>query len=507
MEREFENSYRKLLVLSRKTSLLRSIEAHLAWDQETYLPSASIDLRSEQLTLLADITHNYAISAQFKKNLANLIDLTSGLFRSSNCTKEEAANLREWRRDYLKAVNLPGAFVRKFATTTSQALHAWQEAKKSNQFALFLPHLERIIQLNRKKAKLLGFHEHPYDALLDLYEPEMTVAQLTPLFTQLKISLKQLVKELQSQPLPPSDFLFLSYAPDQQMRIFHALLEQMGFTSDRSRLDISTHPFCTGTPFDLRMTTSMHRENFMANFFAVLHEGGHGLYCLGRPLAHFGEPLSESASLGVEESQSRFWETIIGHSLPFWRNFYPKLQKEFPEQLGNVTLSSFYRAIHQVRPSYIRIHADEVTYTLHILVRFEIEKAFIEGTLSAKELPEAWNAAMEEYLGITPRKDCEGCLQDIHWAMGAMGYFPTYTLGNLYAAQLFETMQNSFPDWEERLNTGDLSFLCQWLKGEIHQYGRCYSPQELMRKTTGQQLSALPYLRYLEEKYRGLNRE
>jgi carboxypeptidase Taq len=288
------------------------------------------------------------------------------------------------------------------------------------------------------------------------------------------------------------------------MRFAHLLLKSMGFAPESARLDQTMHPFCSGTPFDTRMTTHVHHENPMSNFFAVLHEGGHGLYCQGLPVEQFGSPLCESASLGIDESQSRFWETLIGHSRPFWRYFLPLLEEQFAEQLGGIDLDSFYRAINIVKPSYIRIHADEVTYSLHVIIRFEIEKSLIEGTMKVKDLPEVWGEKMREYLGIVPRSDAEGCLQDIHWSMGAMGYFPTYTLGNIYAAQLFSTFAKDHPDWEEKVGSGELHFIRQWMQEKIHRWGRRYTPTELIRHATGSGLSELPYIAYLEKKFGAL---
>lgn len=504
MTSKFDKLYKKLKETSRETATLQAMQMLLEWDQETYMPSSSIDLRSKQLEMLAHLVHKSSTSKKFKKLLGSLVDLDVGTYASSDFNEEQIANLREWRRDYVRTAKLPASFVKKFANITSRAQHAWAEAKRTSSYKLFQPHLEKIVDLNRKKADLLGFHDHPYNALLNLYEPDMTVAELNPLFAKLKIALMNLLREIQTKPAPHSDFLYKYYAPQQQMAFAHLLLKEMGFPPERSRLDLSMHPFCNGTPLDLRMTTHVHHEKPMANFFAVLHEGGHGLYCLGRPAEHFGEPLSESVSLGVDESQSRFWETYIGHSYPFWRSFYPMLQEEFSEQLGGVDLDSFYRAINYVHPSFIRIHADEVTYSLHIIVRFELEKAFIEGALKAKELPEAWNEKMREYLGIEPSKDSEGCLQDIHWSMGMMGYFPTYSLGNIYGAQLFQTMQKTFPDWENKIAHGDLAFLREWLKEKIHKHGRAYLPKELVQRATGQPLSEQPYIQYLETKFRKL---
>ncbi|MBS3904494.1 MAG: carboxypeptidase M32 [Simkania sp.] len=502
---QHELAYKKILAHSLETTLLGSVESVLAWDQETYMPSAAIELRSKQLEMLAHLVHKHHTSPKFKKLLNSLIDLEHGTYATTSFTEGQLANLREWRRDYLKMAKLPSSFVKTFARTTSQAQHVWAEAKRTNRFDLFQPYLDKIILLNRKKANFLGFQEHPYDALIDLYEPDMTVRELTPIFARLKLALMTLLREIASKPAPHRDFLHKQYPPHQQMQFAHLLLKTMGFEPETSRLDLSMHPFCSCiSPNDTRMTTHVHHEDPMANFFAVLHEGGHGLYGLGRPIEHFGSPLSESVSLGVDESQSRFWETIIGHSLPFWHYFFPLLEEQFPDQLGGIDLETFHRAINSVRPSLIRIHSDEVTYSLHIIIRFELEKALIEGSLKSKELPEAWNEKMREYLGVAPSQDSEGCLQDIHWSMGAMGYFPTYTLGNLYAAQIFSTFKKKYPQWETKVAQGDLRFIRDWLKSTLHCCGRLYPPRELMQKITGQPLNEQPYLDYLNEKFRSL---
>ncbi len=505
MAEKTEQLYKKLLALSQESTTLSTIESVLSWDQETYMPAKGISLRSQQLELIAHLVHKHRTSPKFRKLLSALVDLETGTFTDTSLGEEKLANIREWRRDYLQTAKLPASFVKMFARTTSQAQHMWAEAKRSSNFKLFRPHLEKIVALNRKKADFLGFQEHPYDALLDLYEPGMTIRDLTPIFAKLKLALMNLLREITAKPTPHDDFLYKLYSPNQQMVFAHLLLKAMGFEPETSRLDLTMHPFCMGiSPNDTRMTTHVHPENPMANFFAVLHEGGHGLYSVGRPMEHFGSPLCDSVSLGVDESQSRFWETVIGHSLPFWRNFFPLLQEHFSEQLGGIELETFHRAINIVRPSFIRIHADEVTYSMHIIIRFELEKALIEGTLKAKDIPEAWNEKMREYLGIEPKSDAEGCLQDIHWSMGAIGYFPTYTLGNLYAAQILAVFKKEHPQWESKIAKGELGFIREWLKEKIHRFGRRYPPKELMQKVTGKPLSEQPYIDYLEEKYRSL---
>lgn len=502
MNTSYEKNYSQLFAYSRECTLLESIEGILGWDQETYMPSSAIGLRSSQMELLAHLRHKHATSPKFKRLLSSLIDLKSGDYIATDLPKEKWAALREWRRDFLQASKLPSSFVRLFAKTTSEAQHVFATAKDHADFSLLAPHLEKIVSLNRRKADYLGFEEHPYDALLDLYEPGMTIRELVPLFFRLKEELLFLVKEIQTKEPPRTDFLHKEYSQTNILRFSHLLLKTMGFSSETSRLDLSVHPFCASiSPYDTRMTTHMHNNDPMGTILAVLHEGGHGLYSMGRPAEHFGSPLCMPVSLGIDESQSRFWETLIGLGLPFWRYFFPILQEECVDQLGGIDFDTFYRAINHVHPSCIRIHADEVTYNLHIILRLEIEKALIEGTLKVKEIPELWNEKMETYLGIRPKNHREGCLQDIHWSMGAIGYFPTYTLGNLYAAELFASFKKHYSEWEERIARGDLGFIREWLKEKIHKFGRIYSPKELIQNATGNPLSETAYISHLKKKF------
>jgi carboxypeptidase Taq len=500
-----KNAYAKLHDLSRNAAVLSSVYQLLEWDQETYLPSEGISYRARQIEALATLVHKEKTSPRFAKALDQLIAIDTGEIQDDRLSPAQIAALKRWRRDYLKAVKLPPSFVKAFAQTTSQAIHTWASARKKSDFSLFAPFLEKIVALSRKKADFLGFKEHPYDALLDGFEPEMTTAFLIPLFSNLKIALTDLLKKIHIKAPPSDSFLQGDFSHAKQLAFARKLLSAMGFHPSSARLDESNHPFCSGiSPKDTRMTTHVHLEALMKNIFAVLHEGGHGLYHQGLPEEHYGTPLSESASLGIDESQSRFWETIIGHSLPFWKHFYPQLQKEFPEKFMDIPLHEFHAAINSVKPSFIRIHADEVTYSLHIIIRFEIEKALLEGQIKTKEIPEIWNEKMREYLGISPHDDALGCLQDIHWSMGAIGYFPTYTLGNLYAAQIFEVFEKTHPTWKEKVEAGDLLFIGSWLKSEIHRYGREFTPQELIVKVTGKQLTEKPYLNYLNRKFGAL---
>ncbi len=500
-----KNLYAQLHELSKTTALLSSMEALLDWDQETYMPKEAIHFRSIQVEMVASLAHKSKTSKPFAKLLNQLIDIKTGEILDETLSSEQIASLKEWRRDYIKAIKLPNKFVKQFAKTVSTATHAWKSAKHHNDFKEFAPHLEKVVSLSRKKADILGFTEHPYDALLDLYEPEMKTSTLIPLFSKLKLHLTQLIKTIKAAPPIPYEFLNCHCPKYKQIAFAHLLLKGMGFHENNSRLDISSHPFCAGiAPDDIRMTTRINPDDPTFSIFAVLHEGGHGLYALGRRKELFGSPLAESLSLGIDESQSRWWETLIGQSLPFWQHFYPLLQEEFPEQFKSIYLDDFFRAINHVQPSLIRIESDEVTYNLHIIVRFEMEKALIEGTLKVRDIPDAWNEKMREYLGISPLFDTEGCLQDIHWSLGLFGYFPTYTLGNLYAAQFFAVFEQAFPQWKEKVAKGDLGFVREWLKDHIHRYGRQYSPSELCSKITGKALTEDPFIHYLNTKYKAL---
>lgn len=499
--------YTQLHEISKTATLLNSTSNLLQWDQETYMPPEGIGLRSLQIEQLASLVHKQKTGGAFSKALGKLINIETGEIYDASLSPAQMAALREWRKDYIRDKKLPTAFVKKFAQTTSSGVFAWTQAKRHNSFKEFAPHLEKIISLSRKKADLLGFKEHPYDALLDLFEPEMTVAYLSPLFTSLKLSLTTLLQEIAVCPPVPVDCLHGDFPLAKQMHFSHRLLEAMGMVKDISNLSLTMHPFCSGLhPKDTRLTTFVNPEFLPACLFGVLHEGGHGLYNAGLPPQHFGSPLCESLSLGIDESQSRWWEILIGHSLPFWQHFYPQLQNEFPEKLSSVPLDEYYEAINTVKPSLIRVQADAVTYSLHVILRFELEKALIEGSLKVKEVPEAWNEKMREYLGIVPIGASDGCLQDIHWAMGLVGYFPTYTLGNLYSAQFFTAFEKTHPEWKEKVAKGDLAFIRQWLHDNIYRYGRQFSAEELCTRITGSPVTAQPYVNYLEQKFKALYR-
>lgn len=494
--------YDQLFTLSRRIHTLGGISSLLNWDKDTYMPPGAAAARAEQMELIASIIHKEHTAPAYVKALSQLIDLETGTLIAQKLKHEQKAALREWRRDYLKLKALPKAFVEEWAHITSQASHVWAYARKTDSYSHFAPYLDRIIQLAKRKADFLGYEEHPYDSLVDHYEPEMTKAKLDKLFKQLKAPLTALVHRLSScEPIDDS-FLFGRFSENKQISFSHKLLEAMGYPKEHGRMDFSAHPFCMAAhATDNRLTTRLHHSSLMSNILTVLHEGGHSLYELGLPQEAWGSPMGQAVSMAIHESQSRWWETRIGLSKSFWKHFLPELQQSFPKQLKEVTLDRFYRAINRVNPDFIRVEADEVTYCLHVMLRYELEVALIEGSLAVRDLPAAWEEKMQNYLGITPPNNRLGCLQDMHWSVGAIGYFPTYALGNLYAAQFFEAFEEEHPKWQKHVSKGELFFVKDWLGQNIHSHGRTYRSEDLAKRLTKKRLSAKPYLDYLENKY------
>jgi carboxypeptidase Taq len=497
------DDYDAVHALSRQSHVLYGISHLLEWDQETYMPPAASPFRAEQLKTLAGIIHKDRTSKKFEKALSKLIDLETGNHLDHSLPPEKKRAVELWRKDYLKSKALPTKFVEDFAKLSSQAMEAWRHARKENSFSQFAPFLDKVVVMNRRKAKLLGYKDHPYDALLDLYEPDITTKDIDPLFADLRQSITGILTKIKSKKQVETSFLKGNSSDEKQLEFGKKLLEKMGYDMQKGRLDQSTHPFSTSShPTDSRITTRIHQDNVISNICVVLHEGGHSLYEMGFPEDQFGSPLAEPVSLGVHESQSRWWETRIGHSKPFWQYYLPELQKHFGGQLEKVNLDQFYKGINQVNPSLIRVEADEVTYNLHVILRYEIEKGLIEGSLNVRDVPAAWNAKMQELLGVTPESNDKGCLQDIHWSMGAMGYFPTYTLGNLYSSHLFQGFENKHPDWKERVSKdGELKFIREWLHDNVYKHGRRYTSKELLKNATGKDFSAKAFTDYLENKY------
>lgn len=501
-KKDFEKSYRALYLHSKKIHTLHSALALLHWDQETYMPKGAIHARSEQIAELSHIIHRYRTNSSFKNPLEKLIDLESAEYLVKGLSRQEKICLREWRREFLRATRLPASFVKEFSELTSQATNIWAHAKKSSSFQLFAPFLEKIVDFNQKKAELLGYEDHPYDALLYSHEPSIGTKRVEALFEALEKELKTILSKITNSPSFETSFLKKKVSDQKQLEIGEMLLSKLPLNPHHSRLDRSIHPFSTAMhPSDSRITTRFISDRFLSNIFAILHEAGHSLYEMGLPSRHFGTPLAEAVSLSIHESQSRWWETLVGQSFAFWQFFYPLLQKKLPH-LEKISLTHFYRAIHEVRPSLIRIEADEVTYCLHVILRFDIEKRLMKKELKVSEIPEAWNAKIQDLLGISPSNDQEGCLQDIHWSLGEFGYFPTYALGNLFAAQFFQSFAKEEPKWEEEISNGKFAPMKKWLEEKIHSQGKSYDAQQLVEKVTGKPLEIAPYCTYLKEKYR-----
>ncbi len=485
---------------------LSSAASVLSWDQETYMPAGGGAARADQLATLQTIAHDRFVSPEIEALLTQWIDPATGepTDRDGDAWNEPArALLREVWRDFSRAKKLPSDFVKRLGRESSIAQQVWTEARAKNDYPRFLPHLRTMVALKREEAGYLGYTHSPYDALLDTYEPGATVSQLQPLFAALRKRLVPLLERVLASPVAVDEtVLFRSYDIGKQLDFSRVVLTAMGYDFERGRLDLAAHPFTTSFhPSDVRVTTRVYEKEFPVCLFSCIHEGGHGLYDQGLDPVHYGTPLGEALSLGIHESQSRLWENCVGRSRPFWRCFFPMLQQTFPEALAGVAQADFYAALNRVQRSLIRVEADELTYNLHIMLRFEIELDVIEGRSAVEDLPAIWKDKMKSYLGVVPERDADGVLQDLHWSVGAFGYFPTYTLGNLYASQFYDQAHRDISNLEGEIEAGRLIVLTQWLNQKIHRWGRTFTTDQLARRVTGRELSPEPFLTYLENKY------
>ncbi|WP_447977649.1 carboxypeptidase M32 [Candidatus Nitrospira bockiana] len=495
----------------REIQHLNSTASLLSWDQETYMPPGGGEARAEQIATLQTLAHDRLIGPDIERLLGQWVDPATGQASDAGgepWDESARALLREVWRDFSRAKKLPSDFVSRLARETSIAQQVWAEAKQKNDYQLFLPHLRTVLALKREEADYLGYADRPYDALLDHYEPRMTVSHLQPIFAALKARLVPLLtRVLQSDVKIDDGVLFQRYPADRQIEFGKLVLTAMGYDFRRGRLDLSAHPFTTSFhPTDVRVTTRVYEQELPACLFSCIHEGGHGLYDQGLDPDRYGTPLGEALSLGIHESQSRLWENCVGRSRPFWRCFYPMLRQVFPEQLDHVALDDFYAAINRVKPTLIRVEADELTYNLHIMLRFDLEQDLIEGRVRVEDLPSRWNEKMREYLGISAPTEADGVLQDVHWSLGAFGYFPTYTLGNLYAAQLYGQARREMSHLDAEIEAGRLVVLTRWLNQKVHRWGRMFTAEHLMQRVTGAALTPEPFLHYLETKYGELYR-
>jgi carboxypeptidase Taq len=493
----------RLRALDAELRRLIHVSAVLSWDQETYMPPKAVGERSEQLELLSGLIHDRQCSPELGGLLSQAGVSDRRPLGPDDAAPVERAYLRELYRAYRRSTRLPRRLVTELAKQAAVGQARWQEARKASDFGQFAPQLEVILGLVREIASCLGYTEHPYDPLLDEYEPWMKTSELERVFAGLRPKLRGLVQRIRSSGRQPdTSFLKTPYPVDRQREFSLTVLRAIGYDFQRGRLDESAHPFTTTLGrADVRLTTRYNPEFFNTGVFGTIHEAGHGLYELGIGAELADTILADGTSMGIHESQSRMWENLIGRSLPFWVFFYPRLKALFPQALEAVRLEDFHRAINAVEPSLIRVEADEVTYNLHILVRFELEKRLISGELKVGELPEAWNAQYREDLGVSVPDDAQGVLQDIHWSMGSFGYFPTYALGNLYAAQFYRTMKRDLPGMEEELVRGEFAPVLSWLRDKVHRLGRLVPAAELCRQVTGESLDPACLAEYLEGKY------
>lgn len=494
---DIDTIYSQLVAHSRETAMLGSIESLLGWDERTLMPVAAGEYRAEQITFLAGMIHRRKTEPQVGEWLNELAGSETDLH------SDRGATVRELKRRYDREVKLPQALVEELARTAVLGQQAWVTARANNDFLAFKPLLEKTFKLKREAAEAIGYAECAYDALLDDFEPGALTSQVASVLAGLREQLVPLVAEIRESGREPKvEIITRHYPREAQERFAKEVAAKIGFDFDRGRLDVTHHPFCTGLgPSDCRITTRYDERHFNGAFFGVLHEAGHGIYEQGLRAEWYGLPPGEAASLGIHESQSRMWENLVGRSRAFWEHFYAPAQRMFPTALAAVSLDDFYGAINDVRPSLIRVEADEATYNLHILVRFELEQALLQGDLRADDLPAAWNEKYRHYLGITPPNDADGVLQDIHWSAGLVGYFPTYSLGNLYASQFFEQADADLGGLAKQFAAGRFEPLREWLREKIHRAGQCYPAAELVQRVTGKPLSHAPLMRHLRGKF------
>jgi carboxypeptidase Taq len=482
-----------------RISDLDAVCALLNWDQQVNMPPGGGEARAHHLSTVTSLAHRLFVSDETGDLLERAAEDTADLAYDS----VDASLVRVTLREYVKMRRVPESLVAELSLVTSRAFNAWQEARAQSDFEQFRPHLEQVLALTISYAEAIGYEDCIYDALLDQFEPEMKTVEVVEVFETLRQGLLPLMQAISEQGRPPQQPSVQRTYPDQQQWDFGTLLlKDMGFDFEHGRQDRSSHPFTTAfSPHDVRLTTRIHPKQFQSALFATVHEGGHALYNQGIHPDLDHTPLFDGASYAVHESQSRLWENVIARSRRFWTHYLPLLRQSFPEQLTGVELETFYRAINTVEPSLIRVEADELTYNMHIFLRFELEQDLLQESLAVADLPEAWNAKMESYLGITPPNDAQGVLQDVHWSTGAFGYFPSYALGNLLAAQFYEQALKDMPQLPAQIGRGEFGPLLAWLRENIHQHGKIFTPSELVRRVTGAAMQAEPFLTYLRDKY------
>ena len=477
---------------------LRHAASLIGWDERVYMPPGGVAVHGDMAATIQRIAHEKFTSGELGRALEDAAREVASLPPDSEPSRLVKATVR----DHDRATRVPSEHVEEHARVASAAHQAWKEARQQSRYALFQPHLENVVRLAKQYAGFFQPVAHPYDALIDAYEPGILTSEIQAMFEVLRSRQVELVREIHEHPVDEPAFMRATYDESTMLAFSSDVISAFGFDWTRGRQDKSTHPFATPIGSDdVRITTRFDPRNPFEMLFATLHEAGHALYEQGVGTVWTRTLVRGGASLGVHESQSRLWENVIGRSKPFWQHFFPLLQQRFPSQLGGVTLDTFHRGINRVKRSLIRVEADEVTYNLHVMLRVEIEIALLTGAISTHDAPAYWNAKMKEYLGIEPDTDANGVLQDMHWSIGLFGYFATYTLGNLISVQLWYKYKHDDPRWMERLQRGEFGPLREWLRDAVHQHGRSYQPRDLVARVTGQSLSTGPYLDYLQIKY------
>ncbi len=479
----------------QKIADVKYATAVLQWDQETYLPPKGNDIRGRQLATLSEIAHQ-----QFTDDATG--NLLNELVSKEDLTDKEKKNVLLSLEDYTKSKKLSSNFVRQMSEAVNRSFHAWIQARKKNSFAGFEQPLDTIIQLKKQEADLLGYEKHPYNALMNDYDKGLTVDIVDKVFADLKPQLSMLLDTIINKAPIDNTFLHQHFDKDSQWRFGIEILKQMHFDFEAGRQDISEHPFTINfNNNDVRITTRIDENDIGNMTWSCIHEGGHALYEQGLPTDEYGLPLGEYCSLSIHESQSRLWENCVGRGLPFWQHNMPLLKQFFPKQFKDIEVEQFYKGINKVEPSLIRTEADELTYHFHVMIRYEIEKMLIDGTIKTKDIPAYWNEHYDKYLGIKVADDKKGCLQDVHWSHGSFGYFATYSLGSLYAAQFYESCSSVNNSLEKELTLGNNSNLLTWLRQQIHGHGRYYTSEELCKKVTGETLNSKYFMNYMIEKY------
>lgn len=491
-----ESAYTQLDAKLKHIQLLASVSGLIGWDEQVNLPEDSTGQRQDQSAALSKVIHEASTDPKIGALLTTL--------KTQDLDTDQQVVIQDARKDYDRATKIPAAFVERHSRLCSEAYHTWAQARKNNDFATFAPYLKKHVEFAKERAAYLGWQDRPYDLMIDTHDPDVDSETIGRLFAKLKQELAPIAKSILESNVTPRPDFFKGFSIDKQKTFLQEVTSSLGFNYKRGRIDISLHPFCSGNGADTRMTTRFEADNPLDSLFSSIHEAGHGMYEQGLPLDSLHNALGQAAGMGVHESQSRLWENQVSRSRGFWKHYEPKFREAFPHQLANVSSEELYLAINAVGRNPIRVDADEVSYNLHIIIRFEAEKKLFSGELAVDDLPEYWNNQYEELIGIRPENDAEGVLQDIHWSWGEFGYFPSYCLGNMLAAQLWYAAEEQLGDLEKDFEQGNFLRLLNWLRTNVHKQGSRYKLLDLAKQVTGEELSPTALIKYLKDRYGSL---